>query len=73
MLAGHVHGGQVRVPVFGSLLVPSVYGRRYDCGTFEEGPTLLHVGRGISGEHPLRVACLPQVTRLVLRATPPGA
>jgi predicted MPP superfamily phosphohydrolase len=69
MLAGHVHGGQVRVPVFGSLLVPSVYGRHYDCGTFEEGPTLLHVGRGISGEHPLRVACLPQVTRLVLRAS----
>ena len=43
MLSGHVHGGQIRFPVIGSLLVPSRYGRRYDCGTFEEGPTLLHV------------------------------
>jgi predicted MPP superfamily phosphohydrolase len=71
MLSGHVHGGQVRVPVFGSLLVPSRYGRRYDCGTFDESPTLLHVGRGLSGEHPLRFLCRPEVTRLVLR--PAGA
>jgi predicted MPP superfamily phosphohydrolase len=68
MLAGHVHGGQVRLPLFGSVLVPSTYGRRYDCGTFDESPTLLHVGRGISGEHPLRFLCRPEVTRLVLRS-----
>jgi hypothetical protein len=67
MLAGHVHGGQVRLPVFGSILVPSKYGRRYDCGTFDEKPTLLHVGRGISGEHALRFLCRPEVTRIVLR------
>ena len=36
MLSGHVHGGQVRLPVFGSMLVPSRYGRRYDCGVFDE-------------------------------------
>jgi predicted MPP superfamily phosphohydrolase len=69
MLCGHVHGGQVRLPLFGSILVPSTYGRRYDCGTFDEGPTLLHVGRGISGEHPLRFRCKPEVTRLVLRSS----
>ncbi len=68
MLAGHVHGGQVRFPLFGSVLVPSTYGRRYDCGTFDESPTVLHVGRGISGEHPLRFLCRPEVTRLVLRS-----
>lgn len=67
MLAGHVHGGQVRLPLFGSVLVPSRCGRRYDCGTFQVGPTLLHVGRGISGEHPLRFRCKPEVTRFVLR------
>jgi uncharacterized protein len=70
MLSGHVHGGQIRLPIFGSMLVPSTYGRRYDCGTFDEGPTLLHVGRGISGEHPLRFLCRPEVTRLVLRSGP---
>src|SRR5262249_8916900 len=51
MLAGHVHGGQIRVPVFGSVFVPSRYGRRYDCGVFEEPPTVMHVSRGVAGDH----------------------
>jgi predicted MPP superfamily phosphohydrolase len=68
MLSGHVHGGQVRVPVFGSILVPSRFGRRYDAGTFDEDPTLLHVSRGLSGEHQLRFGCRPEVTLLTLRA-----
>jgi predicted MPP superfamily phosphohydrolase len=68
MLSGHVHGGQVRVPVFGSILVPSKYGRWYDSGLFDEPPTLLHVNRGLSGEHPLRYNCRPEATLLTLRA-----
>jgi predicted MPP superfamily phosphohydrolase len=67
MLSGHVHGGQIRFPLFGSVLVPSRYGRRYDCGAFDEAPTLLHVSRGLSGDHPLRYLCRPEVTRLTLR------
>jgi predicted MPP superfamily phosphohydrolase len=66
MLAGHVHGGQIRFPVIGSMLVPSVHGRRYDCGTFNEPPTIMHVSRGISGEHPVRYNCLPEVTLITL-------
>lgn len=68
MLSGHVHGGQVRFPLFGSVLLPSVYGRRYDCGVFEAEPTLLHVSRGLSGDHPLRYLCRPEVTKLTLRS-----
>jgi predicted MPP superfamily phosphohydrolase len=67
MLSGHVHGGQVRLPLLGSVFVPSRYGRRYDCGTFLEPPTLLHVSRGLGGEHPLRYNCRPEVTRIILR------
>ena len=67
MLAGHVHGGQIRLPPFGSVLVPSRYGRRYDAGAFDEPPTLLHVSRGLSGEHPVHYNCLPEVTLLTLR------
>ena len=67
MLSGHVHGGQIRFPVIGSVLVPSRYGRRYDCGTFHEAPTVLHVSRGLGGEHPLRWGCRPEVTLLTLR------
>jgi len=70
MLAGHVHGGQVRLPLIGSVLVPSRYGRRYDCGTFDEPPTVLHVSRGLSGREPIRYNCRPEVCKLVLQ---PGA
>jgi predicted MPP superfamily phosphohydrolase len=71
MLSGHVHGGQIRFPLFGSVLVPSVYGRRYDCGVFHEPPTVLHVSRGLSGDQPVRYRCLPEVTLLTLRAVSP--
>src|SRR5208283_4197340 len=30
LLAGHNHGGQIRLPVIGSILVPSRFSRRYD-------------------------------------------
>jgi len=72
MLAGHNHGGQVRFPVIGSVFVPSRYGRRYDCGTFHEPPTLLHVSRGLAGQHPLRYNCRPEVTKIVLQAGTAG-
>lgn len=68
MLAGHNHGGQIRLPLIGSLFVPSRYSRRYDCGTFHEPPTILHVGRGLAGQEPLRYNCRPEVTRIVLKA-----
>lgn len=68
MLSGHNHGGQIRLPVVGSLFVPSSYSRRYDMGTFHEPPTVLHVNRGLSGKEPIRFRCRPQVSRLILRA-----
>lgn len=67
VLAGHVHGGQIRLPVLGSVFVPSRYSRKYDCGTFFEAPTLMHVGRGLAGQHPLRFFCKPEVTRIILQ------
>jgi uncharacterized protein len=72
MLSGHNHGGQIRVPVLGSLFVPSRYSRRYDMGTFHEPPTVLHVNRGLGQKEPLRIRCRPQVSRLVLRPSSPG-
>jgi predicted MPP superfamily phosphohydrolase len=66
MLAGHNHGGQICFPLIGPLISPSKYGVRYAAGLFHEGPTLLHVGRGISGEHLLRWNCPPELTLIVL-------
>ena len=68
MVAGHVHGGQIRLPVVGPIFVPSAFGRRLDAGVFQSGDTVMVVGRGVGGKEPLRVNCRPQVVRLVLRA-----
>ena len=68
MLSGHNHGGQIRIPGFGSIFVPSGYSRRYDQGHFDEGETFLHVNRGVAGKAPLRFFCRPQVTRFTIES-----
>jgi hypothetical protein len=68
MLAGHNHGGQVRLPLFGPVYSPSACGTRYAGGVYWEPPTLLYVSRGIAGRHPLRWNCPPELTRLILRS-----
>jgi predicted MPP superfamily phosphohydrolase len=67
MLAGHNHGGQVRIPGIGPIVCPSRHGAKYASGLFYESPTLLHVSRGLSGTHPLRLNCPPEITKIVLR------
>ncbi|WP_437203738.1 metallophosphoesterase [Planctomicrobium sp. SH664] len=69
MLSGHNHGGQIRFPVLGPIYSPSLYGCKYASGLFQEGETLLHVSRGLSGRHPLRWRCRPEVSKLVLRSS----
>jgi predicted MPP superfamily phosphohydrolase len=69
MLAGHMHGGQIRFPLIGPVLAPSLHGVKYAAGVFDERPTMLHVTRGISGKDPIRINCPPEVTRLVLKCT----
>ena len=68
MLAGHCHGGQIRLPIVGPLVAPSRRGARYASGTFFERPTLLHVSRGISSLQTVRYNCPAEITRLVLRS-----
>jgi predicted MPP superfamily phosphohydrolase len=68
MLAGHTHGGQIRLPLVGPIVAPSLHGVKYASGTFHEGATVLHVSRGLSGLHPLRWNCPPELTKLVLRS-----
>jgi predicted MPP superfamily phosphohydrolase len=66
MLAGHNHGGQICLPLIGPLVSPSKHGTRYAAGLFQEGPTILHVARGVSGEHLLRWNCPPELALIVL-------
>ncbi|MGA2032614.1 MAG: metallophosphoesterase [Thermoguttaceae bacterium] len=66
MLAGHTHGGQIRLPLIGPIFSPSRMGVRYASGLFHAPPTILHVSRGVSGKLPVRMNCPPEMTHLVL-------
>jgi predicted MPP superfamily phosphohydrolase len=68
MLAGHVHGGQVCLPILGPITAPSLYGVRYAAGTFRRGNTVMHVSRGTSALTPLRWNCPPEIAVLTLRS-----
>jgi hypothetical protein len=69
MLSGHTHGGQVRLPFFGtprSLLPPG--GRRFVEGYFKVGPLQLYVNRGVGTvKLPVRFLCPPEITVLTLQ------
>lgn len=72
VIAGHNHGGQIRLPGFGPILMPSRYSRHFDRGFFRsrDGASTLYVSEGVGGKHPIRYGCTPEITRFVLRATP---
>jgi predicted MPP superfamily phosphohydrolase len=70
MLAGHLHGGQFRLPLIGPILSPSRTGVRFASGVFHDPPTVLHVSRGISAEVPIRFNCPPEMTKLILHGKP---
>lgn len=65
MLAGHTHGGQVRLPWFGALLPDRDLVGEYQAGLNEYGKSLLYVNRGIGmegGNAPrVRFCCRPEV------------
>ncbi|WP_197441513.1 metallophosphoesterase [Thalassoglobus neptunius] len=71
VLSGHNHGGQVQLPAIGPLYSPSRHDTKYASGLFHESPSMMHVSRGLSGRHPLRFRCLPEVTRITLRSESP--
>jgi len=53
LLAGHNHGGQIRLPLIGPIFSPSHGGVQYASGLFHIPPTILNVSRGLSAELPL--------------------
>lgn len=49
-VAGHTHGGQVALPIYGALITFSKYGKRFEGGTYKVDNTWLNVNRGIGME-----------------------
>jgi predicted MPP superfamily phosphohydrolase len=68
-LAGHTHGGQVRLPLIGAPIVPSAYGQRYARGLVVEGGRHLFVSTGIgTSDIPARLGVPPTIFVLTVRA-----
>jgi predicted MPP superfamily phosphohydrolase len=63
LFAGHTHGGQMRLPLVGSIIVPG--GRRYDLGHFVVDGVHLWVSAGVGAdEPPLRIWCPPELVEV---------
>ena len=67
LLCGHTHGGQIRFPFFGAVVVPSRHEAEYAAGFHRVGPVLMYVSRGIGAIPPLRILCRPEVATFTLR------
>jgi predicted MPP superfamily phosphohydrolase len=69
-LAGHTHGGQLRLPGVGAILTSSAYRKRYEAGHYHEGDTHLYVSRGLGmegfGTPRARLFCPPEVVSVEL-------
>lgn len=66
-VAGHTHGGQVRVPFLGPVIIPSRHGRRYAQGHIVEQGRNLFVSSGLGTSIlPVRFLVPPEVSRLYL-------
>lgn len=68
-LAGHTHGGQVRIPLVGPPIVPSDHGMRYAAGHVVEDGRHMWVATGVGTSIiPVRFLVRPAIDVLVLRA-----
>lgn len=71
MLAGHTHGGQVRLPLVGRPVVSSRYGERYARGHVREGNRDLFVSSGIGTSLlPVRFGVPPEISLLEVVHSP---
>lgn len=65
-LSGHSHGGQIRFPVVGAVVLPHL-GWKYDMGLYRVGEMWLYTNRGIGvTNEPIRWNCAPEITLLTL-------
>ena len=67
-LSGHSHGGQIRLPLVGATVLPSL-AWKYPMGFYRVNDMPLYTNRGIGMSGPLvRLDCPPELTIFTLRA-----
>ena len=65
-LSGHSHGGQVRLPFYGPLVLPYL-SWKYPMGLYNVDGMWLYTNRGLGTTNiPVRVNCAPEITELTL-------
>ena len=70
MLSGHSHGGQIRLPILGPLILPPM-GQKYVEGMFHFDHMQLYVNRGIGTVGlPFRLNCPAELTHYTLVQAP---
>jgi len=72
--AGHTHGGQVALPLYGAIMTLSKYGKRYEAGLYRLARTWMYVNRGIGlegGSAPrVRFCARPEITVVEIEPKP---
>jgi predicted MPP superfamily phosphohydrolase len=65
-ISGHSHGGQIRLPIVGSVLLPPL-GEEYPMGLKKTPGHWVYTTRGLGMSHiPMRFLCPPEVTLITL-------
>jgi len=65
-LSGHSHGGQVRLPLAGPLILPPL-GQKYPQGRYLVGEMIQYTSRGLGMVRPyVRFGCRPEITLFTL-------
>jgi predicted MPP superfamily phosphohydrolase len=68
-LAGHTHGGQIRLPYVPTFWAPSAYGARYAYGHIVERDRHMIVSGGLgTSKVPIRIGVTPEIVRVTLGA-----
>lgn len=68
-LSGHSHGGQVRLPFYGALILPYL-SWKYPMGLYHLDGMWLYTNRGLGTTNiPVRFNCAPEITELTLVKT----
>ena len=69
VLAGHTHGGQIRLPFIGGLIAPEqLLFPKYSAGLYKKGSTTLIINRGLGNSFlPQRLFNRPEVGLIILQ------
>lgn len=72
--AGHTHGGQVRLPLYGAVITFSRWDKKYESGLYKVGQTYLYVNRGVGleggGAPPVRFLARPEIAVIDVTGMP---